>query len=120
MTLVGGAVNLDASTALSVSTVNAFAPGGSDAYYILTRADSGTFSNTFNGLAEGALVGNFSGVDLFITYVANWTGLQGTSSLTGGNDVALFATAVPEPGTFALLGLVAGLGCLAWRRRRVA
>jgi autotransporter-associated beta strand protein len=55
-----------------------------------------------------------------ITYQANWSGDQLTSSLTGGNDVALFnINMVPEPGTASLLGL-AGLGLLARRRRRRA
>jgi len=41
--------------------------------------DAGTLSGMFAGLAEGALVGNFGGTDLFISYVAG-----------DGNDVSLF------------------------------
>jgi hypothetical protein len=52
----------------------------------------------YDGLAEGALVGNFGGEDLFITYTAG-----------SGNDVALYT--IPEPTTLllALLALVAAL-----------
>ena len=39
----------------------------------------------FNGLDEGAMVGNFGGTDLFISYVAG-----------DGNDVALFTAAASE------------------------
>ena len=68
---------------------------------------------TFAGLPEaGTLV---SGPYSFkITYQADGT-TTGPSSLTGGNDVALFTTAVPETTSAGLLGLTA---LLALRRRR--
>ncbi len=47
----------------------------------------------YEGLAKGALVGNFGGEDLFITYTAG-----------SGNDVALYT--IPEPTTL-LLALLA-------------
>ena len=59
----------------------------------------------FQNFGEGDLVGNFNGVDLFITYRAG-----------DGNDLGLFS-AVPEPGSgVVLLGLAA---LVAFRRRRV-
>jgi T5SS/PEP-CTERM-associated repeat protein len=52
---------------------------------------SGVLSGQFNGLAEGDLVGNYRGIDLFITYKGG-----------DGNDVGLF-TPVPEPGVVGFL-----------------
>jgi hypothetical protein len=55
----------------------------------------GLRSGEFDGLQEGAVVGNFGGKDLFITYAGG-----------SGNDVVLF-TAVPEPNgaSLALLAI---------------
>ena len=61
----------------------------------------GSTSGLFNGLAEGALIGTFNGVDLFLTY---------DDPITGG--VSLFS--VPTPGAFTLL---IGAGLFARRRR---
>jgi hypothetical protein len=67
---------------------------------------AGVRSGQFQGLDEGALVGNFSGRDLFITYTAG-----------DGNDIGLF-TAIPEPSAAVLsLGV---LTCLLIGRRRKA
>lgn len=63
---------------------------------------NGTSVGQFMGLSEGDLVGNFGGTDLFITYQAG-----------SGNNVALYTSAVPEPGAIAFwlcLGTVASLG----------
>ena len=49
----------------------------------------GTLSGQYEGLGEGALVGNFGGQDLFITY----------GGMGDGGGVALFTNAVPEPTT---------------------
>jgi hypothetical protein len=66
---------------------------------------SGLLSGQFNGLSEGALIGNFGGTDLFISYSAG-----------GGNGISLF-TGVPEPGSgIVLLAALAGL--TLQRRRR--
>ena len=54
----------------------------------------GQLTGQFNGLGEGDLVGNFGGMDLFITYGAG-----------DGNDIGLF-TAVPEPSTAVFYGLM--------------
>ncbi len=68
----------------------------------------GALGGAFDGLAEGATVGNYTGEDLFITYAGG-----------DGNDVALFTAPppIPEPGV-ALLVLSALP--LALRRRRAA
>lgn len=65
----------------------------------------GSLFGQFTSLNEGALVGNFGGVDLFISYSGG-----------GGNGLTLF-TAVPEPSSLLMITL-AGLGCASVRRRR--
>jgi T5SS/PEP-CTERM-associated repeat protein len=64
----------------------------------------GSAFGEFTGLAEGELVGNFGGTDLFISY--QWG---------DGNNVALF-TAVPEPGSMAVVAFA--MGMLMLKRRR--
>jgi len=117
MTLSTGSITLNEGAGLNLSLVDGFTPSATDMFFILNRADSAAWTTTFAGLAEGAPVtlGSYTGS---ITYMANWTGSQATSSLTGGNDVAIVNVAVPEPGTMTLLALggltVAGM---RWRRR---
>jgi hypothetical protein len=63
-----------------------------------------TLSGQFNGLGEGSLVGNFGGINLFISYAGG-----------NGNDISLF-TAVPEPSSLIMLGFTA-LGFFFQRRK---
>lgn len=98
---------------LQIDTVDGFNPVGG-VFFIFTR---GSGTGTFTNLNEGDVVlidgGAFLGQ---ITYQANWTGTQGGSTLTGGNDVAIFnIVPVPEPGSVAL---AAGALGLAWRLAR--
>jgi len=120
MTLSTGAITLNPGAGLDISLVDGFTPIHNDVFFILNRADSAVWTTTFAGLDEGASVtvggGAYSGS---ITYLANWTGLQSTSTLTGGNDVAIFnVVAVPEPGAISLVALGGlALAGMHWRRR---
>ncbi|HEY2760557.1 MAG TPA: PEP-CTERM sorting domain-containing protein, partial [Pirellulales bacterium] len=108
---------LNGTTALNLSLVGGFTPSPSDVFYVMSRADGAAFSTLFSGTSEGGLVSLGGGVTGQITYLANWTGTQAGSSLTGGNDVAIYnVTAVPEPATFALFAM-AGVTVAAVRRK---
>ena len=85
------AINLQPETVLNVSLHGGFQPAATDVFYIVTREDSGAFGTPFADLPEGATVllgGGFAGI---ITYEANWTGSQETSTLSGGNDIAIYS-----------------------------
>lgn len=85
-----GTARLDG--ALTVALIDGFGLDFGQTFDILR---AGELDGMFDGLAEGGLVGNFGGFDLFITYAAG-----------DGNDVMLFTDAVaaiPEPGTYAML-----------------
>ncbi len=98
MVTVANDLTLDGQ--LDVALLDGFTPDLNQVFDIITIG--GELTGTFDGLNEDALVGNFGGTDLFITYQAG-----------DGNDVALYA--VPEPTSLALLGLG---GLLVTRRRR--
>ncbi|NOZ40752.1 MAG: hypothetical protein GXP24_11075 [Planctomycetes bacterium] len=91
--------------ALNVSLDPGFALTAGDTFDIVDIA--GTASGNFNGLADGALVGNFGGVDLFIDYNGG-----------DGNDVALFTVSLS--GDFDADGDVDGSDFLAWQRGEVS
>lgn len=115
-----GALTLSTGNILNVSLVNGFTPSSSDIFYVLTRADSsataagfGAQGSTFT-FADGITTGQ-------ITYLANWTGTEAGSTLTGGNDFAVYnIMPVPEPGTYAMVlgGAVLLVGLQRGRRRR--
>jgi T5SS/PEP-CTERM-associated repeat protein len=67
---------------------------------------NGSLIGQYEGLGEGDWVGQFGGVDLFISYRAG-----------NGNDVGLFSS-VPEPGSLAF-GILAIMGMAMKRRRRL-
>lgn len=90
-------------------------------------ADLGTLNNFAGANATAGLTTDLSGNSSFqnvsgtITFrVIGYTGATGGS--TGfegtGNDIAVFGTVVPEPGTAAMI--VMGLGALIYARRRVS
>jgi hypothetical protein len=104
---------------ISVNLVNGFTPKPTDIFYILARADSGAFSASqpFDAYPEGAKIKLGNGWTGNVTYLASWKGTQSVSTLTGGNDMAIFNVAlVPEPATNAML-LVAGAIVYLPRRR---
>jgi hypothetical protein len=119
LTNAAGTMALNAASTLGLSVVNGFTPSLSDVYYILSRTDTGTFSTLFAGTTEGGAVSLGGGYSGQITYLANWTGTQGGSSLTGGNDIAIYnVQAVPEPAAWLLLA-ACGAAMIAFRRRQV-
>ncbi len=100
---VTGGVDITGATLTLGGTFN----GGptSDLFTILLNDGGDLISGTFAGLSEGAHAFSSSGQEFTISYVG------GT-----GNDIVL--TAVPEPGSAALL--LGGFGMLVFRRRRRA
>ena len=84
-TLVTGTVTINAATTLTANVTGTLADG--QKYYIVVNDDTDAVSGTFAGLAQNALVGTFGGLDLKISY----TGDSGTSALSGGNDIVLYA-----------------------------
>ena len=88
--------------ALNVSVDPSFSLLDGQSFQILDI--DGTQSGMFTGLADGAPVGNFGGVDLFIDYGGG-----------DGNDVVLFVGAAPGlPGDGNGDGWVDGLDYLLW------
>ena len=86
--------------ALSVTLDGGFLPSIGDTFEIMDI--DGTQSGVFAGLAQGALVGMYGSVGLYIDYAAG-----------DGNDVSLVAT---YPGDFQLDVDVDGLDFLKWQR----
>lgn len=90
---------------LNVSLLNGFALASNQSFLFMNI--DGSASGMFNGLMENGIVGNYGGVDLFISYVGG-----------DGNDVRLFtAIAVPEPASVGLLA-ACGVAFVGWRRRK--
>ncbi|MEX0776075.1 MAG: autotransporter-associated beta strand repeat-containing protein [Phycisphaeraceae bacterium] len=96
---------------LAVSLIGGHTLSNGNLYGIL-HAVAGR-NNTFGNFNEGDIVLTQGLLNLKITYDGNIT--DGSVSLTGGNDVVLYAQLIPEPGTLALMGL-AGLFLLPRRR----
>jgi autotransporter-associated beta strand protein len=117
--LTTGAITLNnANLNLSLLSTSYTLAAGDVLFLIINGSGSavnGTFAS-LNGaatnLAQNAIF-SFNSQNYEITYNANFT----TNSFTGGNDIALEAVAVPEPGTWATV--LGGLGVLvAFQRSR--
>jgi autotransporter-associated beta strand protein len=100
---VNGTLALDGLLDLSLG----FTPSEDDIFFLILNDGIDSVSGTFTGLAQDATFST-GGSSFLISYQAD----SGTSSLTGGNDVAVIV--IPEPSA-ALLG---GLGVLVLLRRR--
>jgi autotransporter-associated beta strand protein len=112
-------VNVAGTVSLSGNLVATFGGGtyanGNLIFILLNDGTGDSITGTFSGLAQGATVTSYGGFDWQISYTGNHTGVPGTSTFTGGNDVVLMAvTAIPEPAA-AILG---SLGMLVLLRRR--
>ena len=97
--------NVELAGLLNVSLIDGFELHRGNWFDILRVG--GTLSGQYEGLGEGALVGNFGGQDLFITY----------GGMGDGGGVALYTNAVPEPTTVLIWSMLAGLGMTVRRRR---
>ncbi len=95
--------------ALAVTLANDFTLGFDQFFHVLRLGTAGVMSGEFTDLDEGALVGTFGGVDLFVTYDPVLFGAD-----SGG--VGLY-TVIPEPGTVALIFGLTALGMICLRRR---
>ena len=110
----GGSINITGAT-LSPPTINGlYVPVVGDKFFIVDNQSAGGVTGMFTGYGQDAVVVsnvNGSGFDLAISYTADFT----MNSITGGNDVALYAT--PEPHHIMLIStMVLGVGLLIRRR----
>ena len=109
-----GSITLTGTVTLSLSLVNGFTPLTTDVFFVINRADAGAYSVFFDGAGEGAAVSLGGGYSGTITYLADSVG----STITGGNDIAIYnVVAVPEPQEYAV-GMMALLGMVIFFRNR--
>ncbi len=99
--------NVELAGLLNVSLIDGFEKRINRGQVFEFLRVGGTLSGQYEGLGEGALVGNFGGQDLFITY----------GGMGDGGGVALFTNASPEPTTMLIWSMLAGLGMTVRRRR---
>lgn len=111
--LTGTNPTLTLAGTLAISLFGGFTPDEGQAFGIFQLESGATLAGTFAGLNEGALVGNFGGEDLYITYQGDF-GDSGPVATSGGNDIVLYS--VPEPSA-AVLGLLSTLMLLRRRNR---
>ena len=110
---VGG--NLTLAGTLTLTTGAGFTPALGEKFYLLDLTGTGTVSGTFDGLAELGTVTDSAGNQYVINYLDHDP--ADTSNLLP-NDVSLTAIqVVPEPSTWALLGVGAFGVVFALRRR---
>lgn len=71
-------------------------------------------ATTFANYAEGDLVWTNGLVDIRLTYQGDIDSTLNTVAISGGNDVVLYTSPVPEP---ALMGVFGAISALMLRRR---
>ncbi len=110
--VVNGTVALDGHLDIALGD---FTPTIGDLFFVIANDGSDSISGTFVGLSQGSV---FSAAGYHWTI--GYSGDSATNSFTGGNDLVLLATAIPEPAhaaaAFGALALAVG----AARRRRRA
>lgn len=99
--------NISINGALDVRLLNGFVPQFGDSFLLVNNRGSNPIDGIFTGLPEGSHVFSVGG-EFSITY-------QGGT----GNDIVLMA--VPEPGTWAMIGvtITGALGIFWYRRWRI-
>jgi autotransporter-associated beta strand protein len=106
-----GPVSLAGTLSLSFGD---FAPLGGDMLFLIDNIGAAATTGKFQ-FDDNGKIGTFDGCDWFITYDAESAGVP---RLDGGNDVAIYTLAVPEPATAALLAIaLASLLAYTLRRR---
>ncbi len=95
VTNVTGTVTINAATTLTVSLTGSLV--ANQKYFIVNNDAADAVTGTFSGLAQDAVVGNYGGIDLKISY----TGDVGTSAITGGNDIVLYGASSSPYETWA-------------------
>jgi fibronectin-binding autotransporter adhesin len=106
---VTGAVDITGGSLTAMFSAGSYTAG--DLIFILLNDSTDAITGTYASLADGAKVTSHDGLDWTISYFAD----SGTTSFTGGNDIALLAVApIPEPRA----ALLACLGVLLLLRRR--
>lgn len=118
--VVTGGVTIASGANLSLSLAEGLSsPLEGDLFFLLDNASAGAISGVFtslNGVATTLTEGSefsWNSQTWQITYQAD----AGSSSFTGGNDVAILAV-VPEPATWVSLASAAALLATLTRRRR--
>ena len=97
---VGGTLTADGT--LTVSLINGFSPVTGSSFQLL---QAGTFSGTFATVNLPALTPGLS-----------WD----SSLLASAGTIGVTGSAIPEPGTYALIAGCAGLAVAVMRRRRAS
>jgi len=115
----GGSIDLGSSTLNLIPT--GYVPASGDVLFIVKNQNSsGGISGTFAGIAQGDVIPGYtnyngSGFDLRISYNGDFD--SNAFSMIGGNDVAIYATATPEPHHIMFIS-TAVLGMFLVIRRR--
>ena len=94
----------------NLNAVVGYTPGAGDNLFVIRNLTGNPINGTFAGLPPGSQV---PGTPFFVSY----TGNSLNNSTSGGNDVVLYTSPVPEPLHALAIG-AASAGVLGWLRRR--